>query len=99
MPLTAHCRTGSLEYAKINKIKNLDFLMDAKTYSRPDRTEALKKNQEAIEHDKWFRAQVEQALIEADDPATVWVSHEDVIKGCQKQRESLQARIDAEANI
>jgi hypothetical protein len=68
------------------------------TYKRPDRTEAMRKSQEAVEHDKWFREQVEQALLEADDPATIWVSHEDVKKGMQKQRESLQARIDAAAN-
>ena len=33
---------------------------------------------EAAAHDKWFRAQVEQALTEADNPATVWLSNEEV---------------------
>ncbi|MEO7031721.1 MAG: hypothetical protein ABI351_09610 [Herbaspirillum sp.] len=32
----------------------------------------------AAAHDKWFRDQVEQALQEADDPATVWLSNEAV---------------------
>lgn len=33
---------------------------------------------EARAHDNWFRAQVEHALTEADDPATVWLSNEEV---------------------
>ena len=32
----------------------------------------------AAAHDKWFHAQVEQALHEADEPATVWLSNEEV---------------------
>ena len=48
---------------------------------------------EAIEHDRWFREQVERALIEADDPETVWISHEDVLKSFQRQREVLEERI------
>ena len=46
---------------------------------RPDRSEALKRAHEAAAHDHWFRAQVEEALREADDPATVSVSHEQVM--------------------
>jgi hypothetical protein len=33
--------------------------------TRPDRAAALKRMHEAAEHDKWFRAQVEQGLAEA----------------------------------
>ena len=29
-------------------------------------------------HDAWFRAEVEAAVREADDPNTVWVSNEEV---------------------
>ena len=29
------------------------------------------------EHDQWFRAEVQAALIEADDPATQWISYEE----------------------
>jgi hypothetical protein len=29
------------------------------------------------EHDRWFRAEVQAALIEANDPKTQWVSHEE----------------------
>jgi len=43
---------------------------------RPDRAEALRRAHEAGEHDKWFRAEVQAAVIEADDPATQWISHD-----------------------
>lgn len=33
---------------------------------------------EAALHDNWFRAQVEQALTEADNPTTAWLSNEEV---------------------
>jgi hypothetical protein len=46
---------------------------------RPDRSEALKRAHEAAAHDRWFRAQVEEALREANDPATVGIPHEEVM--------------------
>ena len=46
------------------------------TRSRPDRAVAMKQASKAIEHDKWFRAQVAQGLEEANDPKTEWVSQE-----------------------
>lgn len=45
---------------------------------REDAAERMRRAHEAAAHDKWFRGEVEQALIEADDPATVWLSNEDV---------------------
>ncbi|WP_321959336.1 hypothetical protein [Burkholderia cenocepacia] len=61
--------------------------------TRPDRAEALKRTHEAAEHDKWFRAQVEQGLAEADDPNTKWVPHDVVKDDMQRQRVALKARI------
>jgi hypothetical protein len=63
------------------------------TYTRPDRAEAMRQAHEAVEHDKWFRQQVAQALQEADDPATVWIPHDVAKADMQRQRESLLARI------
>jgi hypothetical protein len=63
------------------------------TYTRPDRAEAMRQAHEAVEHNKWFREQVEQGLKEADDPNAVWFSHEEVVADMQRQRESLIARI------
>jgi hypothetical protein len=49
---------------------------------RPDSAERQRRAHAAAEHDAWFRAEVEQALIEADSPDAVWISNEEV------QRES-----------
>ncbi len=64
--------------------------------TRPDRTEALKRTHEAAEHDKWFRAQVEEAIREADDPNTKWVAHEDVEDSWAKKRAELVKRIEGD---
>jgi hypothetical protein len=63
------------------------------TYTRPDRVEAMRQAQEAVAHDKWFRAQVEQGLQEADDPATAWIAHDEAKADMQRQREGLLARL------
>ena len=63
------------------------------TYTRPDRTAALRQAHEAVAHDQWFRAQVAQGLQEADDPTTVWITHDTAKAAMQRQRESLLARI------
>ena len=63
------------------------------TYSRPDRAEAMRQAHEAVEHDKWFRAQVEQGLQEVDEPAMVWIAQDEAKAFMQRQREGLLARI------
>jgi hypothetical protein len=45
---------------------------------RPDTAERQRRAHEAAAHDAWFRAEVQQALKEADDPNTVWASNEEV---------------------
>jgi hypothetical protein len=55
---------------------------------RPDRSEALKRAHEAAAHDRWFRAQLEEALREADEPKTVSIPHEQVMA-------EMKAAIDA----
>lgn len=44
---------------------------------------------EAAEHDRWFRAQVEAELEEADKPGAEFVSHEEVGSRWAKKREKL----------
>ena len=39
----------------------------------------VNRNREKSEHDTWFRSEVEQGLREADDPATKWIPHEQVV--------------------
>jgi hypothetical protein len=46
---------------------------------RPDRAAAMKRAHEAVAHDRWFRAQVEEGLREVADPATLLLPHEQVM--------------------
>jgi len=49
---------------------------------------------EAEEYDRCFRAQVEQGIIEADNPLTQWVGHEIVKLDMEQQKENLLERIN-----
>ncbi|HWB33020.1 MAG TPA: type II toxin-antitoxin system RelB/DinJ family antitoxin [Acidobacteriaceae bacterium] len=44
-------------------------------------------------YDDWFRAEIEEALREADDPNTVWVPHEEVSRRFAKFRAECEGRI------
>lgn len=59
------------------------------TRTRPDSAETMRKAHKAAAYDQWFRAEITQALVEADDPNTEWVSHEDVKANWGKQRAEL----------
>lgn len=58
--------------------------------------ESVKRQQESAEHDAWFRREVEQALREADDPNTEWISDEEVRSRWQAQRTKLLKRAGSE---
>ncbi|WP_376711048.1 hypothetical protein [Pseudochrobactrum lubricantis] len=76
----------------------VDFAPETvKTHSRPDRAEALRRAHEAAAHDRWFREQVEEALHEADDPKTEWITHDVVKQDMARQRAELLARIKGDA--
>lgn len=47
---------------------------------------------EALEHDRWFRSQVEAALAEADNPDTVFVPHPTVRDQWASKRQALAKR-------
>lgn len=64
---------------------------------RPDRSKAMKQAHEAVEYDKWFRAQVAQGIAEADDPNTQWVTHEDAKASWANKRTELARRIEGSA--
>lgn len=59
---------------------------------RPDTAERQRRAHEAAAHDVWFRAEVEQAIREADDPNTVWVSNEEVERESAEQRARWRAQ-------
>jgi len=86
----------------VNYLKGLgisQFNVNASNYDpaekrvRPDAAERMKRTFDAAEHDKWFREQVEEALLEADKPDAVWIPHEEVVKDMHRQREAIKARI------
>ena len=56
---------------------------------RADAAERMRKTHAAAAYDKWFRAEVEEGLKEADDPDTQWVSNEDAKKSWAKKRAEL----------
>jgi hypothetical protein len=52
---------------------------------------------ERAAHDAWFRAEVEQSLIEADDPQVELIAHEEVVRkwkarGAQLSRKAKPER-------
>jgi hypothetical protein len=52
----------------------------------------MRKAHEAAAYDKWFLTEITQALVEADDPNTQWVSNEDIKKaGLRSVRSLLNA--------
>lgn len=54
--------------------------LSEKARSKAERARVqMQATHSAAAHDKWFRTELSQALQEADDPATVWVSHDDAM--------------------
>lgn len=47
-----------------------------------------------LTHNEWFRGQVEDAVREADNPATGWIPHAVVKQDIARQRAALLARIE-----
>lgn len=60
--------------------------------ARPDRAEQLKRAHAAAAHDAWFREQIDQALAEADDPNTQWVTNDQAKQESTKQRAAWLAK-------
>ncbi|HBA89831.1 MAG TPA: hypothetical protein DCZ75_18125 [Geobacter sp.] len=52
----------------------------------------VKLSDEASEaHDEWFRQQVEDAVRKADDPKTVFTSHDEVVRRFTRKKEALRS--------
>lgn len=91
-----------IEYLK-NELHIARFdMLDATNFStvaiggktRADTSERMRRAHKAAAHDKWFRGEVAQAIREADDPNTEWVSNEDAKTGWAKKRAELVKRIE-----
>ena len=65
--------------------------------SRPDAAKRMRGAFEAADRDKWFRSEVTQALKEADDPSTPWVSNEEANNSWAAKRAKLAKRVEASA--
>jgi hypothetical protein len=52
--------------------------------------DAVRRDRELREHDRWFRGEVEHALSEADDPATGRLAHDSVRSSWQQQRAAIE---------
>lgn len=63
--------------------------------SRGDASERMRQTHQAAAYDKWFRAEVQQGIREADDPATEWVSNDTVMAESVKRRDIWRKRVDA----
>jgi hypothetical protein len=65
--------------------------------SRTDASERLRTVHGAAAHDKWFREQVEQGVLEADDPNTSWISNDEANRSWVKKRAELVRSADGSA--
>ncbi len=57
----------------------------------------VRHQNEAGEHDAWFRAEVEQAIREADDPRVRRIPNEEVQSNWQRQRAEFMKRAGGES--
>jgi len=55
--------------------------------------------QDEAKYDAWFREQVEIGMREADDPNTVMIPHEDVVRHLQKLRKEWQTKAEKERDV
>lgn len=58
----------------------------------------VKRQQEEVAYDAWFRAEVERAVREADDPAVRRIPHEESRANWQRQRAELVKRAERTAS-
>lgn len=75
------------------------FLAEAEAGHRPAEQlvrefmlDYIQRRQKERAHDRWFRAEVEQGMQEADDPATARIPHEEVRDSWRKKRAELAKR-------
>ena len=54
--------------------------------------DAVHRDRELREHDRWFHGEIDRALSEADDPATARTSDGSARSSWQQQRASLERR-------
>lgn len=84
---------NDLKIVRIEALDATDYSpADLPGKSRPDAAERMKNAFAAVEHDQWFREQVERALVEANDPNTRWISQEEANVSWAEKRADLLKR-------
>jgi hypothetical protein len=79
-------------YVKLT-VNTADFDKTApKPRTRPDAAQQLRRAHQAAAYDTWFREQVGQAIQEADDPSTPWVSGAEVSAKSAARRAAWRAK-------
>jgi predicted transcriptional regulator len=76
------------------------FMAEAEAVDRPASQivrefmrDFVRRQRDARAHDAWMRAEIEQGLREADDPATVTVSNEEVEAAMDRQLAEWRERL------
>lgn len=74
-----------------------------KAWKRPDTAAQMKithqRAQDAEAYDAWYRAEIEQGLKEADDPATEKISHAKAMSMLTEMRNASRAKTTGSAHI
>jgi len=95
--LTRYLRE-TLHIVRVDGIDGTHYRADGMTKrSRPDASERLRHMHEAAAHDAWRMREIEQAIKEADDSTTQWISHEAVMIKLGKRRAKYVKAIQAGA--
>ena len=81
-----------IEKATVNLTHWRPDAVECERKPRPDRTAAMRETFDAGAYDRAFRADVEAALREADDPAMQWVSHDKVMAKLDRKVAKLAKR-------
>ena len=87
-----------LHIARFDLLDATNFSAALVGKSREDASVRLRQAHEAAAHDRWFRAQVEQGLKEADDPNAEWISHEDANASWATKRAEFAKRAEGSAS-
>ncbi|MGS0742508.1 hypothetical protein ACVBEF_11830 [Glaciimonas sp. GG7] len=87
-----------LHIARFNMLDSTDFSSAPMSgNSKNKAAERMRNAHEAAAYDKWFRAEIEDAIKEADDPNTIWVTDEEAQASWEKQRAALVKRAKGSA--
>lgn len=69
-----------------------DYRPEESERRRPDASERLKRQQAVIEHDRWFRSQVQDAMNAIAEGANPLVAEDDLAKRLGSLRETLKRK-------